>query len=186
MAQTYTKEKIDELIAGAEGTEVIANPTLAGTESALTGLQVGDTKYKIESGGGKLYAHRVWLRINNKTSSSKLTGNGFVSYIDRNPNGITTLSELLDALWNAGITQSYKTTPAFIVSLRETDVTSTQSYIKIFDTFLRLQMYTAQMGSYEIGWTTFDVSTNKLTYSTENANIENLYFTIIRDYISEL
>lgn len=52
MAQTYTKEKIDELIAGAEGTEVIANPTLAGTESALTGLQVGDTKYKVEAGGG--------------------------------------------------------------------------------------------------------------------------------------
>lgn len=34
------------------GTSVTANPTLAGTEAALTGLQVGSTKYKIESGGG--------------------------------------------------------------------------------------------------------------------------------------
>ena len=34
------------------GTTVTANPTLAGTEAALTGLQVGSTKYKIESGGG--------------------------------------------------------------------------------------------------------------------------------------
>ena len=35
------------------GTEVVANPTLAGTESVLSGLQVGDTKYKIPQGGGQ-------------------------------------------------------------------------------------------------------------------------------------
>ena len=34
------------------GTSVTANPTLAGTEAALTGLQVGSTKYKVEAGGG--------------------------------------------------------------------------------------------------------------------------------------
>lgn len=34
------------------GTDVVANPTLAGTEADLTGLQVGDTKYKIPEGGG--------------------------------------------------------------------------------------------------------------------------------------
>ena len=34
--------------ASGGGTEVVANPTLAGTESALTGLQVGKTKYKVE------------------------------------------------------------------------------------------------------------------------------------------
>ena len=33
------------------GTEVIANPELDGTEAALTGLQVGSTKYKVEAGG---------------------------------------------------------------------------------------------------------------------------------------
>ena len=32
---------------GGSGTEVIANPTLAGTEGDLTGLQVGGTKYKV-------------------------------------------------------------------------------------------------------------------------------------------
>ena len=30
------------------GTTVVANPTLAGTESSLSGLQVGDTKYKVD------------------------------------------------------------------------------------------------------------------------------------------
>ena len=34
------------------GTTVIANPTLVGTEANLTALQVGETKYKIPSGGG--------------------------------------------------------------------------------------------------------------------------------------
>lgn len=38
---------------GGGGTNVVANPTLAGTEADLTGLQVGDTKYKV-SGGGSL------------------------------------------------------------------------------------------------------------------------------------
>ena len=35
-----------------QGTNVVANPTLAGTEANLTGLQVGDTKYAVPSGGG--------------------------------------------------------------------------------------------------------------------------------------
>lgn len=41
------------------GTTVVANPTLAGTEADLTGLQVGDTKYKVggSSGGGVLVVH---------------------------------------------------------------------------------------------------------------------------------
>lgn len=34
-------------IQGGGGTTVVANPTLVGTESALEGLQVGNTKYKV-------------------------------------------------------------------------------------------------------------------------------------------
>ena len=34
------------------GTEVVANPSLAGTESDLTGLEVAGTKYKVPTGGG--------------------------------------------------------------------------------------------------------------------------------------
>lgn len=40
-------------------TEVVANPTLAGTEDTLTGLQVGETKYAVPQGGGKTYNHFV-------------------------------------------------------------------------------------------------------------------------------
>ena len=46
-----TKLKVDDTIYGIpEGTNVVANPTLAGTEGALTGLQVGDTKYAVVQG----------------------------------------------------------------------------------------------------------------------------------------
>lgn len=48
-----TALKIGEEISGG-GTNVVANPTLAGTEADLEGLQVGDTKYKVGGGGGAL------------------------------------------------------------------------------------------------------------------------------------
>lgn len=43
------KTAIENFFAGLE---VIPNPTLAGTETVLTGLTIAGTKYKIQSGGG--------------------------------------------------------------------------------------------------------------------------------------
>ena len=63
-----TKLKVDDTIYGIpEGTEVVANPTLAGTESALTGLQVGDTKYKVPVG------YTIHTYTDNKTYTSSDT-----------------------------------------------------------------------------------------------------------------
>ena len=45
------------ILLAFECPKVTANPTLAGTESALTSLQVGNTKYKI--GGTQLYRHHI-------------------------------------------------------------------------------------------------------------------------------
>lgn len=48
----YTGAEIDAAVAKAEdATKVEANPELAGTEAALEGLQVGETKYKVGGGG---------------------------------------------------------------------------------------------------------------------------------------
>ena len=41
------------------GTTVVANPTMAGTESDLTGLQVGDTKYKVPE-KGHMYLYQLY------------------------------------------------------------------------------------------------------------------------------
>lgn len=110
MAQTYTKEKIDELIAGAEGTEVIANPTLAGTESALTGLQVGDTKYKIESGGGKLYVHRVKLAAGNLDDAISFTA----TIINGQSSPFSSTSELISYLESKGHIGSFTNSYRFV------------------------------------------------------------------------
>lgn len=40
-------EAVEAVLDGDVGTTVVANPTLAGTEAALTGLQVDETKYKV-------------------------------------------------------------------------------------------------------------------------------------------
>ena len=45
-----TATKLNKIEQGLSNTNIIANPTLAGTETDLTSLQVGDTKYKV--GGG--------------------------------------------------------------------------------------------------------------------------------------
>lgn len=54
--------------ASGGGTEVVANPSLSGTESELTGLEVAGTKYKVPQGGGggsggvgNLYLHNVFV-----------------------------------------------------------------------------------------------------------------------------
>ena len=76
----FDKTKVWKKSASSGGTTVIANPTLAGTESDLTGLQVGGTKYKIPSGG---------------------SGSGvFVVHDDNNGNGTLdkTWKEINDAL----------------------------------------------------------------------------------------
>lgn len=76
--QSRIEDLLIQLInaGGGGGTTVIANPTLAGTEADLTGLQVGNTKYKVPSGGAidnppedpnpeyktpVIYPHEHWL-----------------------------------------------------------------------------------------------------------------------------
>ena len=64
--QVYLRKLIEVIEQSGGGTEVIANPTLAGTEDALTGLQVGETKYKV---GGSLYLHCINVQARNTNAS---------------------------------------------------------------------------------------------------------------------
>ena len=75
-------------------TEVVANPTLAGTESDLEGLQVGNTKYKIPS-GGNIYTHHMYLQFSIGDNRILILFN----IINNNPN-ILTISEVLDYFTN--------------------------------------------------------------------------------------
>lgn len=53
------------------GTNVVANPTLSGTETVLTGLQVGNTKYAVPQGSGGI--EYVELVVTSGTTSGTLT-----------------------------------------------------------------------------------------------------------------
>ena len=63
-------------VAASGGTTVVANPTLAGTEADLTGLQVGDTKYKVPEGGGggALVVNLTYDAVENITTCDKTAG----------------------------------------------------------------------------------------------------------------
>lgn len=72
----YTGAEIDAAVAKAgDATQVVANPTLAGTEAALEGLQVGDTKYKVDSGSGGALVATVTVDEHTETVSVDKTFN---------------------------------------------------------------------------------------------------------------
>lgn len=85
---------------GAEwGDNVVANPTLAGTESALTGLQVGNTKYAVGAGGIELYQHEL-------TFSDNLSGSIYVISTQQTPIAKTaSASDLRNFMMNSIITK---------------------------------------------------------------------------------
>ena len=70
-------------------TTVVANPTMAGTEGDLTGLQVGDTKYKV-GGGKKYYRHNVKIAFVGKSymfitsSGTQFTTTTFAEFLYAN------------------------------------------------------------------------------------------------------
>ena len=62
--QSVVEFYLQKILEQGSGSSVIANPTLEGTESALSGLEVDGTKYKVESGGGSaahLYEHNCYV-----------------------------------------------------------------------------------------------------------------------------
>lgn len=88
---------------GSGGTTVVANPTLAGTEAELTGLQVGNTKYKVPQGGGAtLYQHNIAFKettniqevffqvVIMNDSQTQLTSSDVQSYLNSNNFIVTT------------------------------------------------------------------------------------------------
>lgn len=67
------KLQVGETIYGIpEGINVVANPTLAGTESALTGLQVGDDKFAVPTD----------YPVNSYTADTTYTGDDLAQLID--------------------------------------------------------------------------------------------------------
>lgn len=71
---------------GGQGTTVIANPTLTGTETALTGLQVGEVKYKVDGGSisADSFTGADGVTITSENSKIKISGSGCVQKVTNN------------------------------------------------------------------------------------------------------
>lgn len=91
---------------GSGGTTVVANPTLAGTEAELTGLQVGSTKYKVPQGGGAtLYQHNIAFKkttniqevffqvVIMSMSSTQMDYQAVLNFMDAGTYGVSTFGE---------------------------------------------------------------------------------------------
>lgn len=83
---TTVVEGIANNYTGEGGTTVVANPTLAGTEDTLTGIQVGDTKYAMPQFNFVEYVKKgVQFTLNNVTNDDIV-----VKYL-QNVNGLATI-----------------------------------------------------------------------------------------------
>lgn len=74
------------------GTEVVANPTLSGSESDLTGLEVAGTKYKVSAGGTQKYMHSISFA--RETSSNDIVGSITVHIINDIATPYSSISEI--------------------------------------------------------------------------------------------
>ena len=86
--------------------EIIANPTLDGTESELTGLQIEDTKYKVPSGGDiHLYRHNIYCKVT--FDSSNYFYIGFICY-NNDSTKITNFSDIVALIYDKEYSYSKK------------------------------------------------------------------------------
>lgn len=84
---------------------VVANPTLAGTEGDLEGIQVGDTKYKI-GGGKQLYQHNITYSI--LDTSERFHWQLNITIINDSNTPINTLALLNTYLYNNNLRSASK------------------------------------------------------------------------------
>lgn len=84
-----------------EKSTVVANPTLAGTEESLTGLEVDGTKYAIPS-GGHIYEHLIQLYPLVNGTTNQYWGCVFFRFYNNDNTKYTTHTALITALQNAG------------------------------------------------------------------------------------
>ena len=126
-------EFLQEEVGG--GTTVIANPTLAGTEADLTGLQVGETKYKVSQGGGgsdvHLYQHNITIdHYDNEQQIGYLAN---FKIFNSNPTTLT-LQNVIDYLVDNGfdgIKDDWNSVKMYEVSGTYGDYSGTEEYSNI-------------------------------------------------------
>ena len=89
-----------------EKSTVTANPTLAGTEADLTGLEVDGTKYKVSSGGGEtphLYEYFITIVINYDSLDAMILSTNLYEEFEHGELSTFTFDDLLNEICNGYI-----------------------------------------------------------------------------------
>lgn len=96
MSKIFLDKDNNVVYEGYETHEIVANPTLAGTEGNLTGLQIGSTKYSVSNGGSIKYTAVIY-------SSDSFPG-GYAGQItvEVDDNTLETYEDLVTYLTNKG------------------------------------------------------------------------------------
>ena len=117
---TSTAEVIDII-----NEQIKANPTLVGTETALTGLQVGDTKYAVPQGSGGI--EYVELQFNSETTleisitqaqATSLQNGAFIKATDTSVNNDVLMLPTTNNNYSSNIVASGITIPSGHHSVR--------------------------------------------------------------------
>lgn len=158
--------ELRRLLEDKEGTNVVANPTLTGTEAALSGLQVGETKYKVGGGGSEQHCYCISISVYLENSVN--VAMRFNYYSDNND--ITNKATFTQDLYDKGFTGSeYK---RYYIYGNGDNQSSFQYNPKLFiaqylaaEASTTLKMYFATM-SYDTQNNVFVQSNNSTTVSS--------------------
>lgn len=91
--------KTTKVVTIVEAKNVVANPTLEGTESDLEGIEIDGTKYKV-GGGKQLYQHNISIYFNNTDTGSRTFLN--LTLILDNNTALDTTEKVANKLWDLG------------------------------------------------------------------------------------
>ena len=136
--EDLTKIGIDDSIYGIpQGTPVVANPTLAGTEADLTGLEVAGTKYKVPQGGGtsQLYLHTIRIASPASGGTTGMKYQIILFVINNSSSNFTSVTALFDYFDNLTVGTSTIICPMFqgyCVNLANTTSDSTRPIQQLY------------------------------------------------------
>ena len=151
---------------GPEGDIVLANPTLAGTESNLEGLQIGNTKYKVNN--PHLYLHHYAFRLGTNYFIIQM------QCLSTRSTLCTTMSELHDMIEVTAGTNHFYDALDKIVSYNIGATTLTQyADCTATEIVMFMESFIINSNNAMLFMRTYDTADN--TYNRRSVTINNIY-----------
>ena len=164
---------------GNAGTNVVANPTLAGTETALTGLQVGDTKYALKK-VFHIYTSKTYTPsdsdyaqlVEDLSLGREIAIDGFIFYMVAHPT--TDVWRYSSMMANGGMNNKYPCYYVLISKSGDNYILSNMSTVSITDiTVSQTLSFSNPRPVLSIGGITYAFVGTQTAYSTIAPTVDN-------------